>query len=251
MSLYKQFILVMVGMVAGYYTQAQTALSGWATTNNQVAISKRVIYQLEASVRSDPKRQHLQTFLLRTGAFVQLNNQWSVGAGYCLTEGRRTIDGITGFAAEHQTLEQVWFTHHVNVGSGPHKHATLMRHRLRLENRFLPKLTLENNTIRRTGSAFANRLRYQIREQIPLVRVTNIFDRGMYLILQNEFFFNVSGQQYLNGQIFDQNRSYVATGYRFSRKFDLELSYMLRAVKEPSKRWSKENILQVTAFSRI
>lgn len=242
---------MIVGMVACYYTQCQVALSGWATTNNQVAISKRVIYQLEASVRSDVKREHLQTFLLRTGAFVQFNNQWSAGAGYCLTEGRRTVNGTTGFAAEHQALEQVWFTHNVNFGSGTHKHATLMRHRLRLENRFLPRLTSENNAIKRTGTSFANRLRYQIREQIPLVRVTNIFNRGMYLILQNELFFKVSGQQYINGQVFDQNRSYVATGYRFSRKFDLELSYMLRLVKEHAKRWSKENIIQVTAFSRI
>ncbi|WP_207512212.1 DUF2490 domain-containing protein [Longitalea luteola] len=244
-------MLVIVGMVAGYYAHSQAALSGWATTNNQIAISKRVIYQLEASVRSDPKRQHLQTFLLRTGAFVQLNNQWSVGAGYCLTEARRTINGTTGFAAEHQALEQVWFSHAVNLGSGTRKHTTIMRHRLRLENRFLPKLVQENNSIQRTGTVFANRLRYQIRQQIPLVRVTTSFERGMYLILQNELFFNVSGQQYLNGQVFDQNRSYVATGYRFNRKIDLELSYMLRAVKEPARRWSKESILQVTAFSRI
>ncbi|WP_205509432.1 DUF2490 domain-containing protein [Longitalea arenae] len=251
MSFYKQLILVIVGMIAGYNSRSQVALSGWVTTNNQIALTKSLIYQLEASGRTEPQRQHLQTFLLRTGAFVQLNNQWSVGAGYCLTEGRRTINGTSSFAAEHQALEQVWFTHNVYLGSAKNKHTTLLRHRLRLENRFLPKLIWENNAIKRTGSAFANRLRYQIRQQIPLVRVTSSFDKGMFLILQNEVFFNVSGQQHVNGQILDQNRSLLATGYRFSRKFDLELSYMLRVVKEPSKRWSRESIIQVTAFSRI
>jgi hypothetical protein len=84
-----------------------------------------------------------------------------------------------------------------------------------------------------------------------LVHNTGDFEKGMYLILQNELFFNISGQRYVNGKVFDQNRSLVATGYRFSRKFDLELSYMLRVVKEASNRVTRENIVQVTTFARI
>lgn len=242
---------MMVGMAAGYYSRSQPALSAWGTTNNQLALSPKIIYQLEASFRTDTKRQHLQTFLFRTGAFVQLNKQWSLGGGYCLIDGRRTISGVTGYGIEHQALEQVWFVHPVHLGSGSHKHTTFMRHRLRLENRFLPNLIQENNAIKRTGTSFANRLRYQIREQIPLVRSKADFEKGMYLVLQNEFFFNISGQHYVNGQVFDQNRSLLATGYRFNRKIDLELSYMLRVVKEASKRFSRESILQVTTFTRI
>ena len=192
---------MIVGMVAGNDSRSQMSLSGWATTNNQIAISRKVIYQLEASFRSDTKREYLQTFLLRTGAFVQLNSQWSLGAGYCLTDNRRTISGVTGYAAEHQALEQAWFTHPVYFGSGPQHHKTIMRHRLRLENRFLPKMVVENGGFKRTGSSFTNRLRYQLREQIPLVRTQADFTKGMYLLLQNEFFFNISGQQYVNGTV--------------------------------------------------
>lgn len=242
---------MMVGMIAGYHSQSQVAMSGWGTVNNQIALSRKIIYQVEASLRSETKRQHIQTFLFRTGAFVQFNNRWSLGAGYVLIHGRRTIDGITGYAAEHQLMEQAWFTQPVYFGSGAQAHKTLLRHRLRLENRFLPTLTQENNAIKKTGSSFANRLRYQIREQIPLVRVTADFEKGMYLVLQNELFFNISGQRYVNGKIFDQNRSLLGTGYRFNRKIDLELSYMLRVVKEASGRHSRENILQVTTFTRI
>lgn len=242
---------MMVGLVAGYHSQSQVALSGWGTVNNQISLSRKIIYQLEASLRSDTKMQHLQTFLLRTGAFVQLNNRWSLGSGYVLINGRRTVSGITGYAAEHQIMEQAWFTQPVYFGSGPHSHKTLLRHRLRLENRFLPNLTLENNAIQKTGTSFANRLRYQIREQIPLVRVTADFEKGMYLVLQNELFFNISGQRYVNGKIFDQNRSLLGTGYRFNRKLDLELAYMLRVVKDAGSGYSRENILQVTTFTRL
>jgi hypothetical protein len=242
-------MVMMVGMVACYGSHAQVALSGWATTNNQVAISRKVIYQLEVSFRTDPKREYLQTFLLRTGAFVQLNNRWSLGAGYCLIDNRRTINGYTGYAAEHQALEQVWFSHPVYFGGSRHK--TLMRHRLRLENRFLPKMLVVNDDLKRTGSSFSNRLRYQLREQIPLVSTRVDFTKGMYLLLQNELFFNVSGQRYVNGKVFDQNRSMLATGYRFNPHIDLELSYMLRTVKDAANGWSHENILQVTAFSRL
>jgi hypothetical protein len=241
----------MVGMIAAYNSRSQSAISAWATTNNQFALSRKVIYQLEASFRTDTKRKYLQTFLFRTGAFVQLNNQWSVGAGYCLTDGRRSISGINGYAVEHQALEQVWFTHPVYLGSDPHRHKTILRHRLRLENRFLPKLILENNDIKQNGTSFSNRLRYQLREQIPLVSTAQDFTKGMYVIIQNEFFFNVSGQQYVNGKIFDQNRALVATGYRFNRAIDLELSYMLRSIKDADNGWSRENLVQVTAFTRL
>lgn len=242
---------MLVGMTAGYYGRSQVGLSAWGTTNNQIALSRKIIYQIEASFRTDIKRQHLQTFLFRTGAFVQLNNRWSLGGGYVLIDNRRTVNGITGYAVEHQGMEQAWFTHPIYLGSGSFAHKTLLRHRLRLENRFLPRLTQENNALKRTGTSFANRLRYQIREQIPLVRHTADFEKGMYLILQHEFFFNISGQRHVNGKVLDQNRSLVATGYRFSRKIDVELSYMLRMVKEASNRTSRESIVQVTTFTRI
>ncbi|OQP47083.1 hypothetical protein A4H97_06090 [Niastella yeongjuensis] len=241
----------MVGMIAGYNSRSQIALSGWATTNNQFSISRKVVYQLEASFRSDPQRQYLQTFLLRTGAFVQLNSQWSVGGGYCLTDNRRTISGTTGYAAEHQALEQAWYIHPVYFGTEGHRHKTFMRHRLRLENRWLPNLVEGNDDLKKTGTSFSNRLRYQLREQIPLVSFVNDFNKGTYVLLQNEFFFNVSGRQYVNGKWFDQNRSLVGAGYRFNRHIDLELSYMLRLIKDAAAGWSHENLVQVTAFSRL
>lgn len=242
---------MMVGMITGYNGWSQLALSGWATTNNQISISRKIVYQLEASFRSDTKRQYLQTFLLRTGAFVQLNSHWSVGGGYCLTDNRRTISGITGYAAEHQALEQAWFIHPVYFGAGSHRHKTFMRHRVRLENRWIPNLVQENNEIKKTGTSFTNRFRYQVREQIPLVSFVNDFNKGCYVIMQNEFFFNVSGQQYVNGKWFDQNRSLMGAGYRFNQHMDLELSYMLRVIKDASNGWSHENLLQVTALSRL
>lgn len=242
---------MIVGMVAGNESRSQLSLSGWATTNNQIAISRKIIYQVEASFRSDTKREYLQTFLFRTGAFVQLNSQWSVGAGYCLTDNRRTLNGYTGYAAEHQALEQAWFTHPVYFASGQYRHKTQMRHRLRLENRFLPNLVIADNDLTRTGYSFSNRLRYQIREQIPLVRTQPDFTTGLYLLLQNEFFFNVSGQQYVNGKLFDQNRSLLGTGYRFNQHIDLELSYMLRTIKNAGNGWSHENLILLTAFTRL
>jgi hypothetical protein len=239
---------MMVGMVAGHHGRSQLALSGWATTNNQFAISHKLVYQLEASFRSDTKRQYLQTFLLRTGAFVQLNSQWSAGAGYCLTDNRHTIGGITGYGAEHQALEQAWFIHPVYFG---HSYKSFMRQRLRLENRWIPNLVKDNDHLTNTSYSFSNRLRYQIREQLPFVKVINDFNKGSYVLLQNEFFFNVSGQQYVNGKWFDQNRSLAGAGYRFNRHMDMELSYMLRLIKNAGVGWSHENVVLITALSRL
>jgi hypothetical protein len=61
----------------------------------------------------------------------------------------------------------------------------------------------------------------------------------------------VTGQQYVNGKWFDQNRSLAGAGYRFNRHLDVELSYMLRLIKDAGEGWSHENLVQVTAFSRL
>jgi len=51
------------------------------------------------------------------------------------------------------------------------------------------------------------------------------FTQGFFAALQNEVFVNIGDPSPVNGKFFDQNRAYLAVGYRWSRQFDLEMGY--------------------------
>jgi hypothetical protein len=159
------------------------ALSGWATTNNQIALCHKIIHQFEAGFRSDTKRQYLQTFLLRTGAFVQLNKQWSLVQDISLPTRATPSAALPGMRQNTRPLS-----------------------------------------------------RYGLCIRFISVRAHTLIKP-----------FCVTGY----GSKTNLNRSLVATGYRFFRRVDLELSYMLRVIKDAGSGWSRENLLQLTGFTRL
>jgi hypothetical protein len=69
---------------------------------------------------------------------------------------------------------------------------------------------------------------------LPLNKTTKGFTRGWFGALQNEVFLNVSGTEYVNGKVFDQNRLYGALGYRVAKGFDIELGYLWQFVERRS-----------------
>jgi hypothetical protein len=111
-------------------------------------------------------------------------------------------------------------------------------------------LDLEGEEIVVKDRKFNARFRYFTRWIKPLAPTTN-FQKGTYLALQNEFFFNVIGAQYANNKLFDQSRSYGGFGYRLSKEFDVELGYMLQFVDGNNRQNIINHIAQVTTFLRL
>ena len=73
-----------------------------------------------------------------------------------------------------------------------------------------------------SGNLFANRFRYFNRAIISLKK-QKPFVKGAFAAVQNEVFLNIGDKSAVNGKFFDQNRLYLAAGYRFSPKFDGEI----------------------------
>ena len=73
----------------------------------------------------------------------------------------------------------------------------------------------------------------------------------MFVALQNEVFVNFGNTSTVNGKFFDQNRVYLATGFRLSPKADLEIGYMNQYVNGRGSQFTNNHILQLASYLRL
>jgi hypothetical protein len=64
-------------------------------------------------------------------------------------------------------------------------------------------------------------------------------------------FLNIGDKSPVNGKFFDQNRFYLALGYRVNPKFDLEAGYMNQYVSGSNDNISRAHILQLATYLRL
>ena len=136
-----------------------------------------------------------------------------------------------------------------------HKAGTMaVSHRFRLEQRFLPSPTAEDEGLGVDEYNYSTRFRYFVRGIIPLSGRQS-FTRGVFVALQNELFMNISHKDSVNGQFFDQNRAYGAIGYRFGKQLDMEAGYMNQYVsRRPVAGRSNDlsnHIVQLAFYTRL
>ncbi len=106
-----------------------------------------------------------------------------------------------------------------------------LQHRFRLEQRWLKFAGAQDYT-------YLNRARYQFRVNIPL-QGPSIEDREFYLGVYDEVFLNFGPN--VTNNIFDQNRAYVALGFRFHKDANLEVGYLHHHVAQRNGIWFEDN----------
>ncbi len=98
---------------------------------------------------------------------------------------------------------------------------------------------------------YSSRFRYFIRAIIPFKK-QQPFISGMFAALQEELLFNITDKNNVNGKLLDQNRAYGAVGYRFSKKFDMEIGYLNQFVLRRSNQENVSNhIIQLAFYTRL
>jgi len=85
---------------------------------------------------------------------------------------------------------------------------------------------------------------------IPFIKPKTSFNKGFFGAVQNEIFLNVQNKDKINESLFDQNRAYLAIGYRFSPKIDIDAGYMNQFVKGATTDVSN-NIIQMAVYTRF
>lgn len=221
---------------------AQSQFAGWLAAFNTFKTGKKTSIHNDIQWRSTDNIALMQTFLFRTGFNVAVRKNMIVTGGYAYISNRRIVGPLSGYAPEHRVWEQLIINQRIN--------SLTLAHRFRLEQRFISKTAIENNSIVNDGFLFANRFRYFMRSIVPLQKSTG-FSRGVFLALQNEVFLNIGNKANVNGEFFDQNRLYLAAGYRLSPKLDLETGYMWQSINGRGDVTTQVNIWQAAAYVRL
>ncbi len=246
---YRNIVIIGLLLLSMDRVLAQTQFSGWFASFNTFKINTKFSIHGEVQLRSTDQLDHLQTLLLRTGLNYHVNSRLTLTVGYGYIPNRRVLTGgIAGYAPESRIFEQLQYTHPLVLGGG--KLQGTLAHRLRIEQRFIPKSYPQGSEFVNDGNVYSNRLRYFIRNITPL-QTWSAKGRAPFLALQNEVFVNVGDKSGVNGEFFDQNRAYIAFGYRFHKKFDAELGYMNQYINRAGKDFTNNHIVQIATYVRL
>jgi hypothetical protein len=237
------FLLVNVLTITA---QTRKDFTGWGAVFASYKLNDKFSIHFDGQLRSSDEWEKFQTVLLRPGLNYHINNNNIATVGYAYIDNQRTVSGIRGWIPEHRIWQQYIYRHSFALDG----RNTGLQHRLRLEERFVGTPIVEGDELATDGHEFAMRLRYFARMVMPLQKTDN-FSKGAFVAFQEEIMFNVKNNDAVtNGKFFDQNRAYVALGWRFSNKFDLEAGYMNQYVLGKSLDVSN-SIIQLAGYVRL
>jgi hypothetical protein len=212
--------------------------SGWGAWFHFQRFSEHWGASFDGQLRSHDELSYLKHILIRPAAnyYFASNKVAALGYAYVATAGR-TVDGDKTFRPEHRIWQQYTYSHKLGKN-------TAVSHRFRLEQRFLGNITNQNNHY------FSQRLRYFVRGVIPFKNDSAVFSKGPFLALQNEAFANVQNKNKVNKHFFDQNRAYVAVGYRINKKVDVETGYLNQYIKQ-AEGYTLNHVAQLALYTRF
>jgi len=227
--------VVLIIMASGkLYAQTQHQNSGWFMLLNNTKFNDKWGLQFDVQLRSADDWCYLRNTLVRPALQYFINNKHNVALGYLWQTTHTESAGSPDLTLhEHRIFEQYIYSHKIK--------SVFASHRFRVEQRF----------IGRTGEdVFSQRFRYFFRLIQPLQKAQPTFTKGPFVALQNEVFLNIQNKDKINNSVFDQNRLYLAAGYRFSKQFDLEAGYMNQATHGVSNN-TVNNIIQLAVYTRF
>lgn len=227
-------ILLILSFLPAFAQKTQTEQSGWLAWFNSYKVSPRLGIHFDVQARSADNWEYVKNLLIRPGLTYHFNAQHNVTAGYALIKTFADSDIPGGKdLTEHRIWEQYNFAHKIK--------ALPLTHRFRVEQRFIE---------RSNDDLFSQRLRYFARLMIPFKSTSGNFKSGLFAALQNEVFLNLQNKSDLNNKVFDQNRAYVAAGFRLSPKADIEAGYLNQYVRGLNSN-TANHVVQLAVYTRF
>jgi hypothetical protein len=239
----KYLIILVVSLFFAANVFAQVnRFSGWALSANTIKVTSKWSIIFDTQLRSTDQWKQPETFIFRPGLAYNSSGGHQLSMGFAWIENWRNLAGVRDGVSDNRFWQQ-W------IKTQTFKQATL-QHRVRLEERMIPTLTVAGNEIEKTNNRFNARLRYFNRYINAFGQKTRLV-RGPYWVLQNEVFLNAAGLRYTHGKLFDQSRSYAGIGIRLNPSADLELGWMTQYALGRNGNHFVNNIVQVSSFLRL
>jgi hypothetical protein len=233
----KNLAIGLLFLLSASTISAQTTIqnSGWLAIINNTKFSQKWGLAFDAQFRSSDNWEYVRNVLIRPGITYYINDRNNVTAGYLYaTTDTRLVGTSNTVLTENRIWEQYIFTHKLK--------SSFVSHRARLEQRFIEQTNGDE--------IFAQRFRYFVRLIQPLQGKVEVFSKGPFIALQNEVFLNIQNKELLNNNLFDQNRLYIAGGYRFSKHIDLEAGYLNQYTNGIARNTSNR-VAQLALYTRF
>lgn len=237
-------LLLAFGLRAQSVRQSTANRHAWFMYFGDHKFSSKWGVHLEAQFRRNLNVVDAQQLLLRTGLNYHLNTQAFLTAGYCFVETYPYgAFPVKAKYPEHRFWEQVQMKTSIECVEWVS--------RFRLEQRFsqLPVLNTSTAMYEPGDAVYTNRFRLLNRFSLPLNGKT-IQDKSIYLSAYDELFINAGKKTGVN--VFDQNRLYMAIGYKIPKLGRLEAGYLEQTlVKSDGVRMENNHTLQLGLSSTI
>lgn len=206
--------------------------TNWAQLFVTKSINKKMDWLIEYQWRRTNGLKHWQQGLFRTAIQYKINPAVSVAVGYAEAEtfpyGAYPI-AANGTFPEHRVFEQLVIKQAINKLS--------ITSRFRIEQRWLGKV--KAGTDREIEEwTYLHRFRYQCRMQLPLW-VSK--EKQWYTAAADEIFIGAGKNVGVN--IFDQNRIFLLTGFKFNKHITIEGGYFNQIVQQ-GRRVNNNTIMQ-------
>ena len=238
------WILAFLFIHTHVFSQTDTH-AGWLANFNTTRLGGKWSLHSDFQFRSTDGYAKWQSILLRTGLNYHLNKRSIATIGYAYIPNRAGNAGLYKLMAEHRVWQQF-------IYNQPLKRTAGLQHRFRFEERWIPQVLNNGNALEKNGDFFATRFRYFFRTIIPWKQQSAAFSHGFFNAVQNEIFLHTSGKEKLNGKTFDQNRMYLALGYRLSPKLDLETGYLWQYTDRKNPAANVNNhVAQLAIYTRL
>lgn len=227
---------IFVGVSAQSNHDIVSQQHGWYMYFGNHKITDKYSLHTEYQWRRNDWITNWQQSLLRLGLDYQVNPNLIITAGYGWIQtfpyGKQPI-------AHDFNEHRIWQQLVLQQQSG----RLYFHHRYRLEQRFLEHLTTNaSGQAERDGYDYRNRARYRFMVTMPLNR-KELSDNTLFVAVYDEVFLGFGGG--IGKNILDQNRLYAALGWRFSKKFNIQIGYLNQyVVKTDGIRHERNHTLQ-------
>lgn len=196
----------------------------WLQTVNTISLNKKWSLHLEYQGRRTDGFKNWQQSLLRTGINYHLHENLTVHLGYAWIETFSYGDfpiASAGTFPEHRIYEQISFRQPI--------HKWIFMHRFRIEQRWLGQVNT-GTPQEITSYNFLHRFRYQFRTQVPFWSKQH---RQWYGAAADEVLLGAGKKVGVN--IFDQNRIFLLTGFKFNKFLSVEAGYVNQTLQQGRK----------------
>lgn len=211
--------------------------SNWNTFNLSKSLQGKFYLNAEFNIRRTNFLKDWEQFIFRPSVHLKPYDWMDLSVGYSYIKNYSYASFSIPIDAVENNIWQQLSIHHSMVGLS-------FEHRVRLEERFIERISLLNGEYAISGTIYSNRLRYRLTLSKLLKTFRN--KQELSVIANDELFINLTDADRFG--LINQNWMYIGLNYKFNEKFSLRSGYRYIYQRIRSGEYISNNVWE-TVFS--